>query len=108
MKKSKIATIVMFACVALFIALFITFFVVGDSFKATFNDLSVKIAGLGAGDAELKAQYEAQQAGVNVSYTVCAVISYVSSILALASVGVGLAVSDKFKEAEEKAAEAGQ
>ena len=63
MKKSKIATIVMFACVALFIALFITFFVVGDSFKATFNDLSVKIAGLGAGDAELKAQYEAQQAG---------------------------------------------
>ncbi len=107
MKKSKIATIVMFACVALFIALFITFFVVGDSFKATFNALNVQIAGLSAGDPELE-QLRAQQAGINVSYTVCAVISYVSSILALASVGVGLAVSDKFKEAEEKAAEAGQ
>ena len=106
MKKSKMTMIIMFICVAVFLALFILFFVLGDGYKAQFKDLGVKIAG-SVDDAEI-AEWTKQRESINGLYTFCAFSSYLTSILALVSIGVGLFLSDKFKEAEEKAAELGQ
>ena len=103
MKKSKIATIVMFATLLILLILFIVFFNVGDSFKSTYDAIGVEMhTTTGAALEELKAKREA----VGASYTVFAVSSYACSILALFALGIGLAVSDKFKELEEKKAEA--
>ena len=92
MKKSKITMIIMFGSVVLFIALFVIFFLMGTGFMAEYK----------------AAADDAAKGAANGAYTACAFLSYLCSILALASVGVGLFVSDKFKEAEEKAAEQGQ
>lgn len=103
MKKSKIATIVMFATLLILLILFIVFFNIGDSFKSTYDAIGVDMhTATGAALEDLKAQREV----VGANYTVFAVSSYACSILALFALGIGLAVSDKFKELEEKKAEA--
>lgn len=102
--KSKIANYVMFGALALFLILFIVFFNVGDAFKTQYSDLGVKILNEGISEAE-KAELQAQRDAAGASYTVFAVLSYLSSILALVSLGVGLAVADKLKQKEEEVAE---
>ena len=109
MKKSKISIIAMFVLLAAFIILFIVFFNVADGFKGQYDVLAKELASSKVKkDPDLFALKTAEQAAVNTSYMICAVLSYASSILAIASLGIGLAVSDKFKEAEEKAAEDGR
>ena len=108
MKKSKISIIAMFVLLAAFIILFIVFFNVADGFKGQYDVLAKELASSKVKkDPDLFALKTAEQAAVNASYMICAVLSYASSILAIASLGIGLAVSDKFKAAEEKAAEDG-
>ena len=107
MKKSKISIIAMFVLLAAFIILFIVFFNVADGFKGQYDVLAKELASSKVKkDPDLFALKTAEQAAVNTSYMICAVLSYASSILAIASLGIGLAVSDKFKELEEKKAEA--
>ncbi len=108
MKKSKITVIAMFSLVALFLILFVVFFNVGDSYKSVYDTCVNKLASPEVkASEELTKEWTAKQTAANASYTFCAVMNYVCSILAIASLGVGLALSDKFKAKEEKDAEDG-
>ena len=102
--KSKMTTYIMFGALALFIILFIIFFNVGDSFKAQFTDFNVKALNQDLTD-EWKQYYLNMAAWAGARYSVFAFMSYLCSILALVSLGVGLAVSEKFKTMEESVAE---
>lgn len=102
--KSKLATYVMFGALALFIILFIIFFNVGDSYKTMFGDYNVKALNADLTE-EWKQYYLGMAAWAGSKYTVFAVLSYLCSILALVSLGVGLFVSEKFKTQEESVAE---
>ena len=102
--KSKMATYVMFACLALFIILFIIFFNIGDSYKTMFGNYNVKALNADLTE-EWKQYYLGMAAWAGARYTFFAVSSYTCSILSLVSLGVGLAVSEKFKTMEESIAE---
>lgn len=108
MKKSKITIIAMFVLLIVFIVLFIVFFNVADGFKGRYDELAKLLASKKVQkDPVLVAQYTAEQGAVNGSYSTFALLSYIVSILAIATLGIGLAVADKFKTAEEKKAEDG-
>ena len=104
--KAKIATIIMFIGVALSIILFIVFFNIADGLKSTWNSYNASyIQAELDGNEEAMAKFAAYKDSVGIPHIVCAVLSYVFSIGAIVSLGVGLAVTDKIKLAEEKAAE---
>ena len=105
MKKSKITTIAMFVLLFLLIVAFIVCFNIADGYKGQFDAVSQKLALTTLTDAE-RASYQAEADSLSATYSVFAVLSYVFSIAAIADLGLGLALSDKFKLLEEKAAEA--
>ena len=102
--KSKMTTYIMFFALFLFILLFIIFFNVGDGYKTQYSDYNVKALGEGLTE-EWKNYYLSMADWAGSRYTVFAVLSYVCSLLALISLGAGLAISDKFKQKEEEVAE---
>lgn len=108
MKKSKITIIAMFGLVAIFLIAFIVCFNLGDHYKAVYDYCGVQInSSKVKKDPDLLAWWQATQAANATLYTVFSTLNYACSILAIASLGIGLALSDKFKAAEEKAAEDG-
>lgn len=108
MKKSKITIIAMFGLVAFFLIAFIICFNLGDHQKAVYDYCAVQITSKKVQqDPDLLAWWQATQANHATLYTVFSTLNYVCSILAIASLGLGLALADKFKAAEEKAAEDG-
>lgn len=104
--KSKRATIVMFACIILFVALFIILYVVGGGVKGQWNTARVDLAEYKLFEPDKVAEAQARVDGLTAGYRVCSIGSYICSILALASLGIGLAKADKYKTQEEEAAEA--
>lgn len=102
--KSKMATIMMFVFLALFLILFIVFFNVADGFKSSYSVLKVELAGNATSLVD-KLRIRSEMSHLNQQYELFAVLSYVFSILSIAALGIGLALTDKFKTLEEKAAE---
>lgn len=107
MPKSKKATFIMFACIIVFVALFIILFNVGGGIKGQWDTARIELA-----EAQLFHEddkiviLQGQVDGLVAAYRVCSIGSYISSLLALISLGVGLAKSEKYKTQEEEAAEA--
>lgn len=108
MKKSKITIIAMFCLVGACLIAFIVFFNLGDHFKGIYDEAVKMLAKKSVkNDPELLAYWTNRSNMANGDYTACAVLNYVFSIAAIASLGIGLALADHFKTKEEKAAEDG-
>jgi len=102
--KSKIATIMMFVCLVIFVVLFIVFFNVADGYKTEYSAMSIKLVANTTALAD-KLQIRTDMSRVNQFYQLFAFLSYACSILVIASLGLGLAISDKLKEIEDEGKE---
>jgi len=88
--------------------LFIVFFSTADGFKSTYDGAIIELAKKKVqNDPDLLAYWTSVRDAADANYAVYAFMNYVSSILAIAVLGVGLALADHFKAKEEKAAEDG-
>ncbi|MDO5330784.1 MAG: hypothetical protein Q4F15_05130 [Bacillota bacterium] len=102
MSPSRKRLIIFGSITLFFMILAFVLFLVAGNFRGDYSTTQVAyVSASVAGNADMVSSLNARLTSLNTVATVLSVGAYISSILAIVALGVGLAVNDKMKEKEE-------
>ena len=104
MRKSKKLTIGFLISSVILIVAFFVFFSIAQKIRGDYNAENLKyIAAVAQEQPESVINgYKANMANINSSFTILSILTWITSILAIVSVGLGLKLIDAAKEKEEE------